>query len=138
MTNTMTRTTTSHPASPRRDWRRFARHYIEMFIGMFALGALQSFAGLDIDHREQPELGYLIMAVNMSIGMIAIMRYRGHGWASTLEMCGAMFAPIVPLYPMLWLGVIDAGGLMMATHIAMFPLMLAVMVRRLDEFTRCH
>lgn len=136
---------TPHQATspaPRRDWRRFVRHYVEMviamFLGMFALGALLSLVGLDVDHRQQPELGYLVMAVNMSVGMAAIMRYRGHGWASTLEMCGAMFAPIVPFYPLLWLGVIDSGGLMMATHVAMFPLMLAVMLRRLDEFAGCH
>lgn len=137
-------TQTLHSAHPtvRRNWRRFWIHYAEMiaamFVGMFALGALESLAGFNVDFEQQPILGYTVMAVNMSIGMIAIMRYRGHRWPSTLEMCAVMFAPIVPLYPLYEAGLIDAMGVMMVSHIAMFPLMLAVMFRRLDEFTNCH
>ena len=135
---------TLHSTLPtaRRNWRRFWIHYAEMiaamFVGMFALGALESLAGLRIDFEQRPILGYAVMAVNMSIGMIAIMRYRGHRWPSTLEMCAVMFVPIVPLYPLYESGAIDAVGVMMVSHIAMFPLMLAVMFRRLDEFTHCH
>jgi hypothetical protein len=108
-----------------------------MFVGMFALGALLDVLGLSVSHREYPELGYLIMAFNMSVGMAVWMRIRGHGWASTLEMCAAMFVPVVPLFPMLWLGVIDGHMVMMVAHVAMFPLMLAAMLRRLDEYAGC-
>ncbi|MER6576132.1 hypothetical protein [Nonomuraea sp. NPDC001023] len=129
------------PSAAGRRWSKFALHYVEMivamFVGMFALGALQSAVGLSVSHEESPELAYLIMAVNMSVGMAAWMRYRGHRWPSTLEMCAAMFVPIVPLYPLLWLGVIDGGVLMLLAHVAMFPLMLAAMFRRLDEYTGC-
>ncbi|MEW9527315.1 hypothetical protein [Microbispora sp. NPDC049125] len=55
----------------------------------------------------------------------------------TLEMCAAMFAPAVPLFPLLWLGAIDGEALMMLAHVAMFPLMLAVMLRRRDEYAGC-
>ncbi|MCK2221059.1 hypothetical protein MF672_045750 [Actinomadura sp. ATCC 31491] len=124
-----------------RRWGRFALHYVEMiiamFAGMFALGALLDVLGLGVSHTRQPELGYLVMAVNMSIGMAAWMRVRGHGWASTLEMCAAMFVPVVPLFPAMWLGWIDAGTMMMLAHVAMFPLMLAAMLRRLDEYAGC-
>lgn len=52
-------------------------------------------------------------------------------------MCAAMFAPAVPLFPLLWLGAIDGEALMMLAHVAMFPLMLAVMLRRRDEYAGC-
>ncbi|WP_103956573.1 hypothetical protein [Nonomuraea solani] len=129
---------TSTTAKPGRRWGRFALHYVEMiiamFAGMFGLGMLQSALGLELSHTAQPELSYLLMAFNMSVGMAVWMRIRGHGWAPTLEMCAVMFAPVVPLYPMLWLGIIDGGTLMMVAHVAMFPLMLVAMLRRLDEY----
>ncbi|MEU6712896.1 hypothetical protein ABZ897_15560 [Nonomuraea sp. NPDC046802] len=135
----MTTTTTT---KTNRRWGRFALHYLEMiiamFVGMFALGMLQSAVGLGLSYDEQPELAYLAMAFNMSVGMAVWMRIRGHGWASTLEMGAAMFVPIVPLFPMLWLGLIDGDVLMMVSHVAMFPLMLAAMLRRLDEYAACH
>ncbi|MDA0633960.1 hypothetical protein OUY22_11080, partial [Nonomuraea sp. MCN248] len=121
-----------------RNWGRFTLHYVEMviamFAGMFLLAWLESLAGLSFSYDTQPEAAYLLMALNMSIGMAAWMLFRGHGWGSTLEMCAAMFAPAVPLFPLLWLGLIDGHGVMMAAHVAMFPAMLAVMLRRLDEF----
>jgi flagellar biosynthetic protein FliP len=133
--------TTTPATKPRRRWGGFARHYAEMiiamFAGMFALGALLDVLGLGISHHEHPDLGYLVMACNMSVGMAAWMRVRGHGWASTLEMCAAMFVPAVPLFPLLWLGLIDGGTLMVVAHVAMFPLMLAAMLRRLDEYAGC-
>ncbi|GAA3653270.1 hypothetical protein GCM10022224_015350 [Nonomuraea antimicrobica] len=108
-----------------------------MFVGMFALGQLQSAVGLGVSHTGQPELWYLSMAFNMSVGMAVWMRVRGHRWAPTLEMCAVMFAPAVPLFPLLWLGGIDSGTLMLVSHVVMFPLMLVAMLRRLDEYAGC-
>ncbi|MGP3912002.1 hypothetical protein OHA25_58220 [Nonomuraea sp. NBC_00507] len=134
--------TTTAATKPRRRWGRFTLHYVEMiiamFVGMFALGALLDVLGLGVSSSEYPEPAYLIMAFNMSVGMAVWMRIRGHGWAATLEMCAAMFVPVVPLFPLLWLGVIDGHGVMMVAHVAMFPLMLAAMFRRLDEYAGCH
>ncbi|WP_220506191.1 hypothetical protein [Microbispora sp. H10830] len=130
------RHTGDHPAT--RRWGRFALHYLEMvvamFAGMFALGLLWSALGIDPSYARDPELAYLLMAFDMSAGMAVWMRVRGHAWAPVLEMCGAMFVPIVPLFPVLWLGLIDGMGLMVAAHVAMFPLMLAAMFRRRDEY----
>ncbi|NUR86118.1 MAG: hypothetical protein HOY71_18715 [Nonomuraea sp.] len=121
---------------------RFVLHYVEMiiamFVGMFLLGWAEEAVGLAVSHTAQPELGYLVMATNMSVGMAAWMRIRGHGWRSTLEMCAAMYLPVVPLFPLLWLGVIDAGGLMTFAHVAMFPLMLGAMLLRRSEYTHHH
>ncbi|GAA2719142.1 hypothetical protein [Actinocorallia aurantiaca] len=125
-----------------RHWGRFALHYLEMiiamFAGMFALDPVWPLLGVDLSYDRDPELAYLLMGFNMSVGMAVWMRFRGHEWPATLEMCVAMFVPVVPLFPLLWLGVIDGMGLMTAAHIAMFPLMLAAMFRRLDEYAHAH
>jgi hypothetical protein len=121
--------------------RRFLRHYLEMvaamLVGMIVVGAavrgVLALAGLGFPIRH-PELAALEMAFDMSVGMVAWMRYRGHGWASTLEMTGAMFAPAVGLFPLLWLGLIDGEALLVLEHLAMFPLMFLVMLRRRAEY----
>ena len=120
---------------------QFLRHYLEMvaamLVGMVVVGAavrgVLTLAGLELPTRY-PELLALEMAFDMSVGMVAWMRYRGHGWASTLEMAGAMFAPAVALFPLLWLGVLSGEGLLVVQHLAMFPLMYLVMARRRAEF----
>ena len=123
----------------RSGWLRFTLHYVEMiiamFVGMFALDFLESAVGLGVSFMAHPELGYLVMAVNMSVGMAAWMRFRGHAWRPTLEMCAAMFVPVVPLFPLLWLGVIGSGTLMLLAHVVMFPLMLGAMLLRRSEYT---
>lgn len=104
-----------------------------MFAGMIVLGLLWPAVGLDFSHARYPDLGYLVMALNMSVGMAVWMRVRRHRVRHTLEMCAVMFAPAVPLFPLLWLGVIDGGTLMLLAHLAMFPLMLGVMLLRRSE-----
>jgi hypothetical protein len=137
-----THTGTHSGRPPARRWGRFALHYVEMviamFVGMFLLGLLWPAVGIDFSYDRDPELAYLLMAFDMSVGMAAWMRFRGHAWAPTLEMCGAMFVPVVPLFPLLWLGAIDGMALMMVAHVAMFPLMLVAMLRRRDEYDHAH
>jgi hypothetical protein len=120
---------------------RFLRHYLEMvaamLLGMVVLGAalrgVLAFGGLRYP-TQYAELVALEMAITMSAGMVAWMRHRGHGWAATLEMVGAMFAPAVVLVPLLWLGVIAGDALLLLEHLAMFPLMFLVMLRRRAEY----
>jgi hypothetical protein len=120
---------------------RFLRHYLEMvaamLVGMVALGAalrgVLALAGLELPARY-PALAALEMAATMAAGMVAWMRHRGHRWASTLEMAGAMFAPAIALSPLLWLGVIAGDALLLLEHLAMFPLMFLVMLRRRAEY----
>ena len=135
-------TDSGHPThgSAHGNWR-FFRHYLEMIIAMFVGmavfgGAVQgalALAGLEFP-TQYPELVSLKMAFEMSVGMVVWMRYRGHGWASTLEMAGVMFAPAVVLFPLLWLGAISGDSLLLLEHLAMFPLMLLVMLRRRSEY----
>lgn len=123
-------------------WRHFARHYLEMvvamIVGMLVLGAVTrgvlALAGVDFSMERMPELVSLEMAFDMSVGMVAWMRHRGHGWVISLEMAAAMFAPLAVLFPLLWAGAVDAGSLLMVEHVAMLPLMLLVMLRRRAEY----
>ena len=142
-TSDQTRTLSAQPGTRRRTqgrWR-FLRHYLEMvaamLVGMMVLGAARrgvlAVAGLRYP-TQYPELAALEMASTMSVGMVAWMRYRRHGWASTLEMVGAMFAPAIALIPLLWLGVIGGDALLMLEHLAMFVLMFLVMLRRRAEY----
>ncbi|GAA4199146.1 hypothetical protein GCM10022252_50480 [Streptosporangium oxazolinicum] len=121
-------------------WWPFFRHYLEMLaamvVGMAVLGAAAS-AGLALAGLEFParaEVVALKMAVDMSVGMILWMRYRGHGWAATLEMAGSMFVPALALFPLLWAGVISGDTLLLLEHVVMLPLMFLVMLRRRDEY----
>jgi hypothetical protein len=120
---------------------RFLGHYLEMvaamLVGMVLLGGLVrgflALAGLKFP-AQYPELAALEMAFDMSVGMIAWMRHRGHRWARALEMAGAMFAPALALFPLLWLGVISGDDLLVLEHLAMLPLMFLVMLRRRSEY----
>jgi hypothetical protein len=130
----------THPATG-HGRRRFLRHYLEMvaamLVGMVVVGGalrgVLALAGLQYP-TQYPELAALEMAFTMSVGMVAWMRHRGHGWTSTLEMVGAMFAPAVALIPLLWLGVIAGDALLVLEHLATFPLMFLVMLRRRAEY----
>jgi flagellar biosynthetic protein FliP len=110
---------------------------VAMLVGMVVLGAalrgVLAVAGVEYP-TQYPELMALEMAFTMSVGMVAWMRHRGHGWTSTLEMVGAMFAPAVALIPLLWLGVLAGDSLLMLEHVAMFVLMFLVMLRRRAEY----
>lgn len=130
------------PTGRRRRWLRFAGHYLEMVVAMFAgmivlggaLRAVLAAAGVAYSLGRYPELVVLEMGLTMAVGMGAWMRYRRHGWASTLEMSGAMLAPAVAVVPLVWLDVLGAGAAITLEHVAIFPLMLAVMLRRRGEY----
>jgi hypothetical protein len=129
------------PRAGTGSWGRFLRHYLEMvaamLVGMLVLGGairgVLALAGLRYPTRY-PELLALEMAFDMSVAMVAWMRYRGHGWAPTAEMAGAMVAPALALLPLLWLGAITGEALLVLEHLVMFPLMFLVMLRRRAEY----
>lgn len=125
-------------------WGHFARHYLEMVVamvaGMVVLGGLRigvvAATGLDYSSASRPELAAFEMALTMSVGMVVWMRYRQHGWTSTIEMVGAMFAPVIVFAQLSWLDIVRGESLMMLTHVAMMPLMLVVMLRRRRQYVR--
>ncbi len=126
------------PHLRRRHVRHLVQHYVEMvvamLVGMVVLGRLQ---GLVWPHLSLGvELGVLVMATNMSIGMGAWMRVRGHSWRAIGEMSAAMYLPFIVLLVPFWAGLLGAGAVMTWGHVLMLPAMAAVMVLRPDEYAR--
>ena len=129
-----------HDHHARKGWWPFTRHFLEMvaamFVGMAVLGAARmgilALTGAEIP--GQPAADALLMAFDMSVGMVVWMRVRGHRWAPCWEMTAAMFVPALGGLALLWAGVVSEHGLMMVEHIAMAPLMLAAMFLRPTEY----
>jgi hypothetical protein len=140
MTTQTPETTTTTRSSLRSTWRPLARHFLEMlaamFVGMFVLGSARSMLGPSVQLEDRPGAWYALMAIDMSVGMAAWMRYRGHAWPGTLEMCAAMFVPIA-LVPLVWAGAMGAMTFMTLAHVVMIVAMLAVLLRRRQEFAHC-
>jgi hypothetical protein len=132
----------AHAETPKR---RFFHHYLEMIavmlVAMAVFGGVVSLVFGLLGHStllHYAGLRAFVMTANMTIGMTIWMRFRGHGWAPTLEMDGAMVLPIVLLIGPYWAGVISAGALLGAMHALMLPFMLVVMLRRYDEYAQGH
>ena len=131
------------PASARTGtaWAALARHYLEMVltmvIGMMVLHPLWAVAfdalGLS-DALDHATVMALVMATDMSLGMGAWMRYRGHSWRSILEMSATMYLPFAAFLPPVWAGAMSGGAMITAGHLAMLPTMLALMLWRRDEY----
>jgi flagellar biosynthetic protein FliP len=92
-------------------------------------------AGIDVE--LSPTGLTLVMATEMSLGMVVWMRHRGHDWASTFEMAAAMYAAPLVLIPLLRLEVVDGDTMLMLEHLVMLPLMYLVMLRRREEYAGC-
>ena len=136
-TEITTDTVHSHPLSRgRRAWH-FARHYLEMvvamFAGMFLLGWLERLAAPGLELRT--DVGVLVMATNMAIGMGAWMWLRRHSWRGIAEMSASMYVPFAVLLVPYWTGAIGEHALMTWGHLLMFPAMALVMVLRPSEYT---
>ena len=143
-------TTLAAPAAPTRaapttSRRRFVDHYLEMIVVM--LVSMMVLSGLfwgvmamlgHGDLRHFLGVRAFVMTINMVIGMTIWMRFRRHGWASTLEMDAAMFLPLVLLIGPYWVGMLSGGALMAIEHLLMLPFMWIVMLRRYDEYAQVH
>jgi putative intracellular protease/amidase len=113
-----------------------ARHYLEMVVAMMlamgVLGFLRMAAGISVSSDDHPTVSYLIMAVDMSIGMVAVMRWRRHRWRHIAEMCLAMFAPVVLF--LIPTRVLSTDMLMVLAHLAMFLGMLGIVLARREVY----
>lgn len=129
-----------------REIRRFALHYVEMvvamLVGMMVLWPVWMLATTGVDDGSVlrgVEVESLVMATTMALPMAGWMRFRGHGWAPTVEMSAAMYVGFLVTFPFLWAGALGAGGVMLIGHVAMFVLMLVAMLLRWDEYAHgCH
>ena len=120
----------------RRRVRHFLRHYVEMvvamLVGMMVLGPVIDLVWPSLTARA--DVGVMVMATNMAIGMGAWMRYRGHSWRGIAEMSTAMYLPFLVLLVPFWADVMGEHAMMAWGHVLMLPAMAAVMLLRPDEY----
>jgi flagellar biosynthetic protein FliP len=125
--------------------RHFLRHLGEMLlamvVGMIVLGALYrgvlvaaGTSASEVRHSV-PELASLVMAFNMTVGMAAWMRHRGHSWERTAEMGGAMFVPAAAAIVLFWCSLVTSDSILPLQHVAMLPAMIAVMLFHRGEYS---
>jgi hypothetical protein len=128
-------TAQTHTA-PARPWLHFVRHFVEMtvamFAGMFALAPLWSLAWPG--YADDVTVNAMVMATNMTIGMVAVMLWRRHSALAIVEMSLAMYLPFLALLVPYWLGGVSGHAVMMAGHGLMLPAMLAAMLLRRHEY----
>jgi uncharacterized membrane protein YhaH (DUF805 family) len=133
------------PSSSRpRFWRHFVEMIVAMVVGMAVLGmpsrALLASLGYTFDEAVAsfPAFVCLAMTFNMSVGMVAWMRHRGHGWRAMAEMTLAMYAATALALGMLWLHIISDDPLLGLMHALMVPAMLLAMLARRAEYAEAH
>jgi hypothetical protein len=129
--------------------RHFARHYLEMVAAMFigmgvlwmpareALGA----AGMSSSElrEDAPALMLSVMAITMTLPMLAWMRYRGHGLRPSAEMAAAMLVPTAGAIALLGTRLVeDIDTLLVVEHVAMLLGMLVAMLLRPAEYSKRH
>src|SRR4051794_2975291 len=125
-----------HEHSVGRGIWHFVRHYLEMvaamLVGMYALGGLEDMVWPALTGRA--DVAALVMATNMSVGMAAWMRFRGHSWRGIGEMSASMYLPFLVLLVPYWAGVAGEGVLMTWGHLLMLPAMALVMLLRPADY----
>ncbi|MFE9693586.1 hypothetical protein [Micromonospora sp. NPDC005806] len=136
----MTETIAQVPQESGRDGRRLARHLAEMvaamLVGMLLLDPLWRAGAAVLGGAAalaRPDVAALVMATDMSLGMVAWMWHRGHGRAATAEMVGAMYVPYLLLLPPWWAGLVGDHALLLGGHLLMLSAMLLVAVRHRHE-----
>jgi flagellar biosynthetic protein FliP len=126
----------THSHSRGRAAWHFARHYLEMVvamvIGMIVLGPAEDLVWPALIARA--DVGVMVMATNMAVGMGAWMRFRGHSWRGIAEMSASMYVPFAILLVPFWAGAIGEGTLMTWGHVLMLPAMALVMLLRPAEY----
>jgi hypothetical protein len=124
----------------------FLWHFLEMCLVMciggitinvlfFGLAARLGFPNL---FEKFPQFSLLLVGVNLSIPMIAWMRFRGHEWRPTLEMASTSIILPVLLIGATWLSLIPESSQLPLLKKLVCPVMLIPMLFRLDLYTAHH
>jgi hypothetical protein len=133
------------PAQPATAWGAFVRHYLEMVITMaVSMVVMHPLWAVGLDALGLPgalhhaSVMAMVMATDMSLGMGAWMRFRGHSWHAIVEMSAAMYLPFAVFLPSVWAGAMSGGAMITAGHLLMLPTMFALMLWRRDEYGHGH
>ena len=118
-------------------WRHFVEMIVAMAIGMFVGVAIYLTAiGMTFDEAlvRHPMTILLVVAISMTVPMVAWMRHRGHGWRSCGEMAAAMVIPVIPFLCLVWFNITESAlcGAYCAVSVAA---MLALMLYRRSEYS---
>jgi hypothetical protein len=132
-------TAMSHALSAPRPTRTFLRAYAEMVLAMllgmatlYPQWVLATSRPADDAWAMSTRVDALAMVTAMALPMALWMLHRGHGVRLTLEMCLAMYAGFVVLFP-LSSGAHDMS-LMMPGHLLAPLFMLGAMLLRRREY----
>ncbi|MER7334406.1 MULTISPECIES: hypothetical protein [unclassified Micromonospora] len=119
------------------------RHLLEMALamiaGMLLLGPFRAAVGTALGFSPdlgRADVGAVLMATDMSVGMAVWMRYRRHSWAAVGEMTAAMYLPVLVLFVPFRAGLIGADALLLGSHLLMLPAMALAVLRRRAEYAR--
>src|SRR5512140_195499 len=101
MDTVTTRSTTRRISTVSQVWT-FARHFIEMCVAMcvgvalanVVIGVADAITGRDLP-EQLPALSLLVLAVFITLPMVAWMRFRGMAWRPILEMCAAGIVAVI-------------------------------------------
>jgi hypothetical protein len=135
----------THHIAPTTRWRkvlRFHAHLVEMVVvmvlGMMLLAPAWDWVGAAVGIEAllaRPDVGAVVMVLDMVAAMTVWMRVRRHGWPAIWEMNAAMAAPFAVLMVLFWVGTISAGDMMLWGHVLMVPAMAGAMLLRPAEYT---
>ena len=121
----------------------FLWHYVQMCLVMCAGGAILTFAffggaallGYPELFTQAPYLATLVLAINLSVAMVAWMRFRHHEWRPTLEMAGTSMATGIVLIALGSLGLVPVSDVFEWMTRLACPVMLVPMLFRVKLYT---
>jgi flagellar biosynthetic protein FliP len=121
---------------------RFGWHLVgmvvPMYAGMVVLGPVYEWIaaclGSPDPWTEWPLASALLMDATMTLPMVPFMRRHGHSWERVAEMAGAMVLPTVVAVVLSVAGLLAAGSVLSAGHVAMVPAMVVAMLARYPEY----
>jgi hypothetical protein len=139
-------TTTTRRAPPKTALRkvgRFVLHYLEMCMACCVGGVTVGFAffggaalvGYPDLIPKAPFFSTLVLAIILTVPMVAWMRFRHHGWRPSLEMGAATMGLGIVVIALGTLGLIPVGGMFELVASLACPVMLVPMLVRLNLYT---
>jgi hypothetical protein len=125
---------------------RFALHLFEMCVVMCAGAVVLSVLffgaagvlGYPNLPETAPELSVFVIALHLSVPMLAWMRYRGMAWRPTLEMAGSTMVVGLALIVAYWLDLLAKTSLIDVQTSLACPMMLGVMLARFRLYSGSH
>ena len=120
----------------------FLWHYLQMCIARCVGGVILSVAffggaaliGYPDLVAQAPALSTLVLAINVSVPMVAWMRFRHHEWRPTLEMASAPMGLGIVLIALGLLGLIPVSGMFELEASLACPVMLVPMLLRFNHY----